>query len=875
MVNIERVDLSSRNVILPSDRVGIVIAQPHLSLTPVEPYRCTTQAKPQELAMVSETLVVARAARHGASKTHFTIFPEYSIPWPDGIALVEASLQATDWPNGTIVIGGIDALSKLEFATLVNTPGTHLDATYNSLARVADSAWINCGITWVKAGDGTIERWLQPKLSPAWPERNVDYQNMFCGNSVFTFRGLLENGTQYRFCSLVCFDWIATVDNKKLWRWVLDDLQQQAVQAQAEISLSWMFVVQSNPKPSHDTFLTEVSSFFDQNTIPSVRRDRACLLFANSAGKAEPGKADTYGSTSLVFPPQTLFAQPDCSPTFSNGGLRFRSSTLLSAYRDFVFRERGACIHSFLQVNPNSLTAGAAGRTIALENAFVFPVGDMIDPRVPSDSVPSCIKWLNDELDVLSRLSVSYPLVPLTELVQARKQKEQTINAQITILNDERDTLNREIGQYSNSLADLGIIIEASISTPSEQLHARLNRVQEEIDELNQQIKEIDTAVSEARSVLTNAKNLLATKTAEVNNWKAAFARRQEEVSRLQNDSRTAQIPLEIDNDQLASYSRENLEALTISKNEAASSQTEVAQKRTEMSALRQELTAMKVQLQTLRAQIATFQRTVTQITARLQESKLSTDASEEVLLSLIAEESRRQAQLLALRDSISTLELAIDAETTAAALTTLQQNVRNKEKAIEAAARKRDQHQPWQGYFSKYSRLVAAQQNDAIANFTSEYGPRTSVIQRRLRSVYGFEDIEIQSRESTISVRVKRHGEELRPTDYFSQSQQQTLLLGLLLTACISQTWSGFAPVLMDDPVTHFDDLNTYAFLDLVVGLLESDFGRRQFIISTCDEKLLQLARQKFRHLGDKAAFYRFDAIGPEGPSVEKVTVY
>jgi hypothetical protein len=113
---------------------------------------------------------------------------------------------------------------------------------------------------------------------------------------------------------------------------------------------------------------------------------------------------------------------------------------------------------------------------------------------------------------------------------------------------------------------------------------------------------------------------------------------------------------------------------------------------------------------------------------------------------------------------------------------------------------------------------------------------------------------------------------EELRPTDYFSQSQQQTLLLGLFLTACISQTWSVLSPVFLDDPVTHFDDLNTYAFLDLIVGLLESDFGKRQFMISTCDEKLLQLAQHKLRHLGGRAKFYRFSAIGAEGPVVDEI---
>jgi exonuclease SbcC len=33
-----------------------------------------------------------------------------------------------------------------------------------------------------------------------------------------------------------------------------------------------------------------------------------------------------------------------------------------------------------------------------------------------------------------------------------------------------------------------------------------------------------------------------------------------------------------------------------------------------------------------------------------------------------------------------------------------------------------------------------------------------------------------------------------------------------------------------------------------------DSPEGNKQFVISTCDEKLLQLARQKFRHLGDAA---------------------
>lgn len=426
MVHIETVDLAARGVRLPSDRVGMVIAQPYLSLTATEPYRCIEQAKPQELSALEQTLAVARAARHGALKTHFTVFPEYSIPGLDGIALIDAAVAAANWPNGTIVIGGADALSKPEFATLAGFPNTHLEA-HNAIDRIAQNEWVNCAITWVKGADGTVARWLQPKLFPAWQEQDVPYQDMFRGNSVFVFKGQLENGTQYRFCSLVCFDWIATLDGQKVWRFVMHDLGQKAAEIQAELSLSWFFVIQCNRRPSADSFLTEVTGFFDQTAFPNARRDRACLVFANSAGKSAPGRADLYGSTSLIFSKQTLFADPTCHSTFCNGGVRFRSSTLLAAHRDVLFRERGACIHSFLQVNPSSLNAGAAGKAIALESPFVFPLAGPADPRTPSAPVPACVKWLNDELDDLPGLSVGYPAAPLAAAADANH--DQTIAA--------------------------------------------------------------------------------------------------------------------------------------------------------------------------------------------------------------------------------------------------------------------------------------------------------------------------------------------------------------------------------------------------------------------------------------------------------------
>jgi hypothetical protein len=407
MVHVARVDLSERGIVLPSDRVGMVIAQPFLSLTS-EPFRCVPTDKPQQLANLEKTFAVARSAPHHAPKTHFTILPEYSIPGLDGVALVQAELNDAQWPTGTIVIGGMDAVTKPEFQALANEPNTHLDRTNNNLDRIGQDEWINCGITWTKANSGLVERWLQPKLSPSWPEMAFKYQSMFRGNSIFAFTGMLQNGASYRFSSLVCFDWIAIIEGRPAWRWALEDLYAQ-VPPGGELPLSWFVVIQHNRQPSHESFLGPVGSFFDQTQLTTVRRERTCLVFANTAGKAHPGRAQFFGGTSLIFTQRTPFKEAASLPTVSKGGAPFRPNGLLTAYRDVFFREKGACIHSFVQINPDSVLAGPEGRTFAVDRAFVFPFADAADPRTPSNLVPACIKWMNDELDEVPSLRAMHP----------------------------------------------------------------------------------------------------------------------------------------------------------------------------------------------------------------------------------------------------------------------------------------------------------------------------------------------------------------------------------------------------------------------------------------------------------------------------------
>ncbi len=303
---------------------------------------------------------------------------------------------------------------------------------------------------------------------------------------------------------------------------------------------------------------------------------------------------------------------------------------------------------------------------------------------------------------------------------------------------------------------------------------------------------------------------------------------------------------------------------------EASNSAVEAA--KASDAAAKASLAAAQVQKQQATTAWSEHQAQMLQEIAALHAATYSTDTSEQQIRDDIQSETTRAANATNLSARVAEIEVAVDTAATSAAFASIRGRIAANQKVADDAQAEVVQLEPWVKYFEDVAKLLDGQQAFATDHFINEYGPRTAVIQQRLRPVYGFGDIEVSSNGTSIGIRVKRNGAELRPTDYFSQSQVQTLVLGLFLTACSSQTWSGFSSIMMDDPVTHFDDLNTYALLDLISGLQNSPEGARQFVISTCDEKLLQLARQKFRHLGEAAKFYRFQAIGSGGPVVAEI---
>lgn len=235
---------------------------------------------------------------------------------------------------------------------------------------------------------------------------------------------------------------------------------------------------------------------------------------------------------------------------------------------------------------------------------------------------------------------------------------------------------------------------------------------------------------------------------------------------------------------------------------------------------------------------------------------------SQETDYKLAASESLVDALIVKLNSLIAALEIAELRQ----ALNKVQKDVdalRDELKTLEQEQRKSSANRKGA---EKLQAILSDYRKTAFADHIKTYGPLISVLQQRLRSVFGFSNVSLEAIEEGVLVQVGWRDQRVKPIDYFSDSQKQILALSVFLGSCLRQNWSGFTPILLDDPITHCDDFNAHAFVELLRGLTATEPDRWQFVISTCEERLYSLMRRKFTD----AKFYRFIGMQQEGPMVE-----
>ena len=487
---------------------------------------------------------------------------------------------------------------------------------------------------------------------------------------------------------------------------------------------------------------------------------------------------------------------------------------------------------------------------------------DRIAMQVPTDSASTARNALSSIQRDTKEVSANRSSNVARQRSTARK---------LTILRSDRTRLTQQIAAFEKRAIEFGVDVHDAHADPTHGFARQRDGIVKVIEKLERTAGQNEPEIRAARQAVEAAQRLATGRRDEVIAQRRLLSDVKERIARFREDSRVGQENIDAPAREIEENARAVREDLKDATDVCVMAEKELARQTDLLEACRIKVRSVQTVLSSLQEKATRLRTSRNEMSDRIRREGLPDDTSESTLVALISEMANDQAKSAELSDTAASLELVVDSTTTGAAFDRLRQGIDNRRAAIETARKTQAQHRRWLGYFGALSELLSSEQSAAVAEFANEYGPRTSIIQQRLRSVFGFSDIEILSKESKILVRVRRQGTELRPTDYFSQSQQQTLLLGLFLTAYLSQTWSGLSTVFLDDPVTHFDDLNTYAFLDLIVGLFESEPGQRQFVISTCDEKFLQLARRKFRHLGNQARFYTFTAIGEEGPVVHE----
>jgi exonuclease SbcC len=363
--------------------------------------------------------------------------------------------------------------------------------------------------------------------------------------------------------------------------------------------------------------------------------------------------------------------------------------------------------------------------------------------------------------------------------------------------------------------------------------------------------------------------------------------RAQQEEARKRADA--AVVPLE----QQSAASRAKTEALGLSlemtPDEVAAETEAVASRKARAEERIDELTS---QIETLTKTTSEVETQISEVTqkidilrqdkvrleeelGRYEESAAAVIGRSAIVLDAISDQRRlatdRVDHLDLLRRRCLTLERAVDAAQRSAMLAELEaqaQSLAKEKQTLVDAAERMLAVKKW---FTSVKDSLYRQSSSAVANHVEAFGPLTTLIQKRLRTVYGFGDVSLLAKGNEIRVVVGWKSEHVKPADYFSDSQKQILMLSLFLAGRLTQTWSGFAPILMDDPVTHFDDLNAFGFVELIRGLVSTSPGKRQFFISTCEDRLFELMLKKFNSVKGGAKFYRFDGIGRDGPIIRE----
>lgn len=103
-----------------------------------------------------------------------------------------------------------------------------------------------------------------------------------------------------------------------------------------------------------------------------------------------------------------------------------------------------------------------------------------------------------------------------------------------------------------------------------------------------------------------------------------------------------------------------------------------------------------------------------------------------------------------------------------------------------------------------------------------------------------------------------------------FSSAQLNILALSIFLGLGLTQKFSNWDQLFLDDPIQSMDDIKILSFIDVLRAISDSNFRKRSLIISTHDDNFAKLLAIKYRN--KSLTQYNFIGYGSQGPLIQRV---
>lgn len=287
------------------------------------------------------------------------------------------------------------------------------------------------------------------------------------------------------------------------------------------------------------------------------------------------------------------------------------------------------------------------------------------------------------------------------------------------------------------------------------------------------------------------------------------------------------------------------------------------------LAVLRGERTAVQDEFQAITRRLQTFE-------AELQQAAISGEDPATLRAQIAAQQKRLGHRVAHLTELISVGERLLAQAHACEILLAIQEIDRDVERLRADQARVRAAEVKTAHYLERVQKLLkqaadlrAAEERERLDGYVA----MIQVLYQRLCShpYFGPLSLEIDSKAQQLYVRFEpESGKAAAVNRYFSMAQANAVALAIFLGTALLQSWSQLGVICIDDPVQHMDDMNTYAFLDLLRTMVESG---RQIIITTASEDLYRTMVARFAPLNRKGQtpFQAFRLVGvtPQGPEI------